>query len=120
MRFAVRVHVGHEGRARNLLLLRRQRRGEREDVCHNHVGRRLAHQRQRLARGVHHRLVEVKRLGSGGKHLILGGGGKRQALALYVRAPARPRLQRDLMAARGQRSAEGDHRKRVAGIAEGA
>jgi hypothetical protein len=37
-----------------------------------------------------------------------------------VRAPALPRLERDVVAARGKRATERDHGERVARIAEGA
>ena len=95
-------------------------RREREDVRDHHVRLDLAHERQRVPRRTHHRLVEVQRLRPGGEHLILGRRGELESLALHVLLPALPRLQRDAVATRGQGAGERDHRERVAGVAEGA
>ena len=117
-RRAVRVDVGDEGGAGHVLELGGESGGEREDVGNDRVGAQLAHQRLRVDGGVDHRLVEVERLRPGGEHLVLGGGGERETLGLDVVAPARPRLQRHLVAAGAQGAAEGDHREGVARIAE--
>ena len=83
-------------------------------------GLQLPHERPRVERGVHDGLIEVQRLGSGRKHLVLGRGRRRHALGLDVLAPARPRLQRDVVPARDERASERDHREGVAGVAKGA
>ncbi len=65
-------------------------------------------------------LVEVQRLGARGEDLVLGRRREGEALGLDVLAPARPGLQRDLVAAGRERAPERDHREGVAGVAEGA
>jgi hypothetical protein len=66
------------------------------------------------------RLVEIEGLGSRREDLILRRGGEGEPLALDVLLPALPGLQRDLVAALGQRAAERNSRECVSGIAEGA
>ena len=78
----MRVDVGDQRRARHALELGRERRREREDVGDGDVRAQLAHERERVERGVHDGLVEVERLGPRGKDLVLGRGRERHALGL--------------------------------------
>ena len=119
-RAAVRVHVRDQRRPRPAVELGRERRREREDVGDDDLGGELAHERQRVVGGVDDGLVEVERLGALREDLVLGRGRERHPLALDVALPAPPGLQRDLVTARHERAAERDHRKSVAGVAEGA
>ncbi|HVA19760.1 MAG TPA: hypothetical protein VMU55_06285 [Solirubrobacteraceae bacterium] len=116
-----------ERRARNRAQLGREGRTEREDVMHDDVGAHLLDERERVARGVDDRLVEVEgpgpAIGIGGwdrERAVLGRGRERQPLGLHMLAPPTPRLKRYVVPARAQRAAQGDHGKRVPGIAEGA
>ncbi len=120
MLLAVRIYVRDEGRVWDTLALGCERGSEREDVGDGDVGTQLAHERQRVARGVHDGLVEGERLGARGKHLVLGCGREGDALGFDLCLPARPRLQRDGVPSCRERAPERDHRKRVAGVAEGA
>ncbi len=69
---------------------------------------------------MHDRLVEVERLGPRGEHLVLGRRREVESLRLDVPPASAPRLQRDVVPARGERAAERDHREGVTGVAEGA
>ena len=66
------------------------------------------------------RLVGRQRALARGEDVVLGRGGEGHPLGLDVLAPARPGLQRHVVAAAGERAAERDRRKRVARVAEGA
>ncbi|HXB64158.1 MAG TPA: hypothetical protein VNV42_04695 [Solirubrobacteraceae bacterium] len=114
----VGVDVGNQRGERNPAQLGGERGREREDVGDHHLGRELLHQRQRVARGVHDRLVEVQRLEAVGGHAVLGCGGESHALGLDGSAPALPCLQRHVVPTRGERASERDHREGVAGVAE--
>ena len=57
------VDVRDQRRARTSLELGGERGREREDVCDDDVGLQLTHERPRVVRDVHDRLVEVERLG---------------------------------------------------------
>ncbi len=76
-------------------------------------------ERQGVDRRMDHRLVEAERLGAVGKDAVLGRGGEGEALGLHVRLPARHVCSVTRARAR-ERPAQGDHRERVARIAEGA
>ena len=112
------VDVGDERRARPLLELGSEGGREREDVGDDDIRLQLAHERQGVPCGLNDRLVEVEWLRAGGEHAVLGRGGEAKALGLDILSPARPCLQCDVVAARAERAAEGDHRECVAGVAE--
>ncbi len=104
-----------------LLKLGGERGGEREDVGDHHLRFELAHERERVAGGVHDGLVEVQRRPAAIREdVVLGGGGEAHTLRLHVARASAPRLQRHLVPARRQRAPERDHREGVARIPEGA
>ena len=91
----MRVDVGDERRVWDAAQLGGEGRSQREDVRDDDVRSQLAHERQRVARGVHDSLVEVQRLGAVGERLVLGGGREAQiALGFDRRAASAPRSAR--------------------------
>ena len=60
----------------------------------------VPHELAGLARPVHRRLIRLQWPLPGREHLVLGRRGEPDLLTLHVLAPARPRLQADLVAAR--------------------
>ena len=85
------------------------------------VGRERRHERPRLPRRAHHRLVGLQRPLERGEDVVLRRRRERACpSALDVVLPALPRLQRHLVPARAQRAPERDDRERVARVAEGA
>ena len=70
--------------------------------------------------GADHRLIGLERTLAGGEHRVLRSGGEPHPGGLDVRAPPRPRLEQDVVAASGQQRPEREHRERVARVPEGA
>ena len=116
----VRIDVRDQGRVGHPLDLRGERRCEREDVRDDDLRLQVSHERERVSRCVHDGLVEVERLWTGRKDLVLRRGGEANALRLDGLAPASPGLERDLMTARDERTAQRDHGEGVTRVAEGA
>ena len=114
-----RVEVGDQGRPRDPGDLGGECRRQGEDVADDDVGAHLLEQRHQRPR----RLGGVRAFGRVGvgrrEHPVFLGRGEAEAGALDGGAALLPGLDRDLAPAGGQRPAEGDRGKGVAGVAEG-
>ncbi|HTA15532.1 MAG TPA: hypothetical protein VK781_11815 [Solirubrobacteraceae bacterium] len=119
-RSRVGIDVGDQRGAGHAGELSGERGTEGENVVDHDVGAQLVHKRERVASRVDDRLVKVQRRRADRKRAVLGGGGEREPVRLDRGSPAFPGLQGDVVAARKQRAAERDHRKRVTGVAESA
>ncbi len=109
-RWRVGVHVGDERRDGYFLELGGERGGEREDVGDHDLRLELTHERERVAGGVHDRLVEVERLRPVREDVVLGGARRSacppppRARASAPTSAASPRARAPPARARGRSS----------------
>ena len=112
------VGVGDQGRGRDPLEFGGERGREREDVVDDDVRTSLAQRVPRHGRRLDDRLVRLERALARREHRVLGGGEEPHAGVVHVRAPALPRLDRDVVAALAQAGPEREDRERMPGVAE--
>jgi hypothetical protein len=112
------VDVRHERRHRHTFELGGERRRGRQDVRDHDVGLERADELPRHLRRERRRLIRLQRPLSRGEDLVLGSGGEVHARGLGGLAPALPRLDPDVVAARHELGPQGDDRKGVPRVAE--